>query len=432
MWRYFRGDFLIYAAGKVIVGLSSFLLLRLLTNLMAPSEYGAYTLMFAIVSAVSILSTSALTSSITRFMPEALEAGRLRRFDMAVYQTTVPLVFLAVALTALALGPTVFAGFVSLGPFRATSTLLAAGLAASFQIYIAYANSRRARRLYSSLVIGQALLFVAFVATIRFSSVEPVAAAIASLAASYALALLIFRAPILPWRARLLTRSLPTVRAFLRYGSPLVALNIMIQLNTYLDQFMLRAMRSLTEVGLYAANYVVADKVVYALSSVISITLTPLIYREWAKGDTTSSYEMIWKAALFFVVMSVPVMAVMFFFGDQVMSVLTARQFAPGRVVLPYVLIGALMSGLASVFSYVLTLHHRTLDLALCYLLGLGVNFALDLALIPRFGILGCAYATVGAFATILVALMIRAENLAGISAYLAPALRSVIPKKSK
>lgn len=426
MWRHFRGDFLIYAFSKVLIGISSFILLRLLTSAMPPADYGLYALIFAIVTVTTTIATSFLTNAVTRYLPGAAERHRMRPFDKALLEISTPTVIGALVATALALGIAHFAGIISLsGPIVAAS-LVASAAAAAFQIYSIYCYSDRRRILYSAMMIAQIVFFLIGAAALPWIPVDTVTAAIGLFAASYVLPLLLFRMPrpaltLIPSRA-----SWPQVAQFLRYGAPLIALNFSVQLNTYLDQFMLRSMRGATDVGLYAANYVVADKVVYALSSVISITIAPLIFREWERNNKAASLEIVWKSIIIFLTISIPVLVVVLALADPIMNFLTGPDYAPGRVIIPYVMAGALMSGMASIAAYVHTLLLRTGELAIIYFIGIVCGFLANLILIPKFGLVGCAYSTLFSFTVLFMTMLLRAQMLSGFIEYLKPALLSL------
>lgn len=414
MWNHFKGDLAIYAASRIIFGLSSFVVIALLTRAMDPAEYGAYTLLFAAVTMTTIVVTSFLTNSIIRYLPLAAEGRSLRVFDYVLVQISA----LTVVASTLACAITLWVGhllhFLVVTPDRLLIALALSASSAAFQIYTIHCYSLRLRRSYSYLVVAQVFIFVAGAALIPLVPVDPITAAIAFLTASYVLPLLVFRMPMPRWRRGFGRRARMTAGSFLRYGTPLIALNIAVQLNTYLDQFMLRAMRSVEEVGIYAANYVVADKVVYAISSVVALALGPLVFREWERNNHLSAYQMIWKAAIVFVALSLPVVLLMLVFPDLVMSVLTAPQYAAGRVIIPYVMIAAIFAGVSSIVSYVLSIHFRTIELALCFATCLITNFVLNVVLIPNFGVLGCAFSTIASSAVLLLALLWRVSAFEG------------------
>jgi O-antigen/teichoic acid export membrane protein len=136
---------------------------------------------------------------------------------------------------------------------------------------------------------------------------------------------------------------------------------------------------------------------------------------------------MLWRAAFVFLVMAVPVLLLMLLFSDRIMSILTDSAFAPGRVIIPFVILSAIFSGVAAIMSDTLTLHNRTVDLALCYFAGLTVNLVCDLILIPPYGIIGCAWSTLIAFATLAVVVILRAHVVARVLDHFWPALKAVM-----
>ena len=276
MWEKFKGDLAIYAASKVVFGVSSFLVVGLLTRAMDPSQYGAYTLLFAVITITTTVATSFLTNSVIRYVPLAAEEKRLRPFNYVLTQIAGVTVLISSLVCGAALWGTQALGLLALTPDMVAVGLVLSACSAAFQIYTIYCYSSRRRRLYSYLVVTQVLIFVIGAFLVPFVTLNPITTTVAFLTVSYAVPIVMYKMPYPRWTAGFDRRVKQTTVGFLKYGTPLIALNIVVQLNTYLDQFMLRAMRSAEEVGIYAANYVVADKVVYAISSLVALALGPL------------------------------------------------------------------------------------------------------------------------------------------------------------
>ena len=426
-WQYFRGDFLIYAFAKLLFGLSSFAVLRLFTEAMNPTSYGSYALLFGVVMISSTVPTAFLTSAIVRFLPEALAHGRVAGLEAIVYHLAFPAIFAAMITTALLLAGCATWDVITLSPERVAAVLLSTCFASWYQLRSVHAYAMRRRRLYAKLMIAQLSVFLLGAALLPTLPIEPVAGGLLCLAASYGLSLALFRLPTPPTRLRLMHRASDLAWSLVRYGTPVVGVNLALQLNTYLGQFMLTAMTSQHDVGLYASNYVVADKIVYALASVIALTIEPLLYREWGRASANGSYQMVWKCAFLFIGLAVPGMIIFLAFLNPIMSLLTDSSFEAGRVILPLVLPAALMSGLASVFSNILTLHKRTGDIAVIYLSAVLINLLFNLILIPKFGIVGAAYSTLLSFTILFGAIFIRAQMLANLTAEFVPALTSML-----
>jgi O-antigen/teichoic acid export membrane protein len=425
MWRFFRGDFLIYTTAKILVGLSSFALLHFLTHAMTPAKYANYSLVFAIVTLLTTVITSWQTNSVVRFLPIAVERNRQQAFNHAFAQIGAVTAALSAIAAAMVLAVASEIEFIHLSPISFAAAVIAGAAGSVFQIYSIYSYSGRRRVSYSVLLILQICLLMVGAATIPYITIDPVELTLLFLAGSFVLPLVLFRMPTPRIPFRRLENSKTIAKQFLQYGGPLVLLNFAVQLNTYLDQFVLRAMTDLHQVGLYAANYVVADKVVYAFSSVITVALGPLIFREWEQGKRTSSYQMIWKSIFVFVIITCPVLIVMLTIPDAVMSVIAEPQYAPGRVIIPFVMTAALFSGIASIVTYVHTLLLRTAELTAIYVIGTALRFGLDLLLIPKFGLLGCAFATTVSGAALLLMLVVRAQGLCGFVSYFPAALGS-------
>ena len=422
-WRHFSGDFLIYATAKALAGVSSLLVLRFLTSAMDPSAYGTYALLFALVAICSTVPIAFLTNSIVRFVPEAIERRRTWHIGIIVYQLAVPAVFGAVLVGGTALIASGITGLIDLTPSRVLAALIAVGLAAWHHIRSVSAYARRQRRLYGLLLLILLSVFSVGAAFLHLVPIEPVTGALSFLALSYLAPVLVFRTPILRFRPQILSKSSPLVWSLVRYGGPTIAVGLALHLNTYLAQFILQILTNAHQVGLYASNYVVADKFVYALASVIALTIEPLLYREWERGAHSSSYRMVWRCVLLFVMLAIGGLAILFLNLPLIMGILTAPDYVDGRPIIPFVAIAATLTGIAHVFSNVLTLHRRTVSVALIYVAAVAVNLTLNLILIPHHGIVGSAYATLISSAALLALVFFRVQQTTGILSELVPTL---------
>jgi O-antigen/teichoic acid export membrane protein len=216
----------------------------------------------------------------------------------------------------------------------------------------------------------------------------------------------------------LLRRVVPTVRpafdramwrdiqsAALPLGFFMIALNTY----TYVDTVILGLMRTDTEIGWYAAAYSVYEGLTYA-PSILFAVLTPRFSHLFRQDR--SAYRRLFRQSL----AASGALGVLMGGGaalvaKPVITTLFGSGYAPAAAPLQ-ILSGGALFVFTSWILYAAALS-TNLDrrLLLTTAVGLSVNVALNVVLIPRYGISGAAWATVSAEALSVVLLLVQIER---------------------
>lgn len=190
-------------------------------------------------------------------------------------------------------------------------------------------------------------------------------------------------------------------RPMLRVGLGLGLAGILVTLYVRLDQILVFKLAGSRQAGLYAADYRLLDQIQFIPSSVMT-TLFPLIAaaypadRERVRGLLQATAEYLTMASLpilaFTIVAARPI--VTFLFGGE--------QFAAAAPALP-VLAGAFVS---ISFGYLVGNMVVVLELQRVFVrnaaIGLVLNVALNVALIPRYGFQAAAWTTLATEVTVM------------------------------
>ena len=158
------------------------------------------------------------------------------------------------------------------------------------------------------------------------------------------------------------------------------------------DVFMLSKLTSLAAVGFYTAGYRL-----FSISQVVPKSFNTSIYPVFSKlfHHSRESFQKANSLSIrYILVVLLPVAAGIHGIADPLVRMLFGREFAPAAGVLKVVIWTLVPYGIVRVLASGLFASNRqTIDLK-TNLLGLGTNLILNLVLIPRYGILGCAWAT--------------------------------------
>lgn len=180
----------------------------------------------------------------------------------------------------------------------------------------------------------------------------------------------------------------------LRVSWPLALSGIAIILNMRIDQVMLGQMLGDDAVGLFSAAVRVSE-VWYFIPVAIVASVFPAIARETDTVRQARRWQQLY-AAMLWISVAAAVFATVF--GDLVIRLLYGASFAAAGQVLVIHIWSGVNVALGLVWSRWIILENRPRLALLVQSMGAVLNIGLNLILIPRYGILGAALATLASY----------------------------------
>ncbi|MCG6923848.1 MAG: flippase [Acidobacteria bacterium] len=170
------------------------------------------------------------------------------------------------------------------------------------------------------------------------------------------------------------------------------------------DRYVIEALLGTGPLGLYSAAYNMCDYVrsIFILS--IAQAVVPIYMRMWAEEGPEATGSFLEQSLRQYALLAAPVMAGVAAVGSDLLPFLASEKYASGAVVLPSVIAGMVFSGATAFTGAGLFLHRKTVTIMTLVVAAAALNVGLNLALIPRIGILGAALATLLSYAGLLVA----------------------------
>ena len=401
-----RGGTALYAGATLLDRLLGLLLLPLLTRVLAPSDYGAWTQTTVTTGVLLPVVLFATPTAIVRwFAPPGSATWRPGHYlSLGAFATAL----FAACAAALWLGREPLAQLVYGEPGRAV--LVAAMLTlllAEAGVEFANAWLRAAGQLAwvaGVLAVRSALRFGLVVLLVGGGDL-PLAGWLGRYAAAQAAwAGLVLVAAYLALRqgaaavanTALPPASLPGWRALLAFCGPLVLLALFTTFNTAFDRFLLVRLLGLDTVAVYAAASSLCSipAVFYA---VLGFTLFPLLAARWGEGRRDEAARLTSMALQVFVFLCLPLALALALAGPVLLPRITTAAFhAPWPV---FALLGLSVAafGVYQILLYALLLDgrsHQVLWLAMCAAV---INALLNLLLAPRWGAVGAAAAAAAA-----------------------------------
>jgi O-antigen/teichoic acid export membrane protein len=199
-------------------------------------------------------------------------------------------------------------------------------------------------------------------------------------------------------RAVVARTTAESVRPWLHYGVPASIAASVVWGLSFLDRYLLAALRDAGEVGIYTVGSVLGDKVVMVPMYAFFMAATPLLMAAFERAGRERVEEMMHSYTRVILLLGLPCVAGIAAGADEFVRLLAGEPYrgfyAPAATVAPIVAIGSLVYALSSIGSIGLAVSRRTRPLVYASLIGLAVNVVANLVLIPPLGAKGAAIAT--------------------------------------
>lgn len=327
-----RGDFFWIALGQSLTLLAALLSLKLLTNFLAPDEYGYFVLGLAIMGMTQQFSFGPIAQVVLRFQPICAQQGA-----GAVFRVTVKRLHRHTGLAILALTLTV-AWIMSKSSAEWPRLLILTALAAIASglnmslLNILMAQGKHTRMVRRQLAEAWLRLLAALMAIWIFQpSAQAVMGGYAS--ASILVALITWRGLLAPISGEepAISQIKSTEKQMFVYAYPFILFGLLGSASLYGDRWIVQHCCGLAGVGIYAAIYQLANAPVMVLANVTNQLLLPIVFnhgnaeleREKAAGGHALALATLLLAGLFAVLAGVA-----FVFGKSLLTLLTAPAIA--------------------------------------------------------------------------------------------------------
>jgi O-antigen/teichoic acid export membrane protein len=385
---------LVYLVGRLIPGGLSLLGLALYTRLMTAEQYGLYALVLAGVGVINSLLLHWLSLAAGRFLPACRDSASKRQLLGMVVSLFIALVMLTGAVGGLAV-------WLWPDPPMRKFVFLAVILAwcqGWFDLTLKLVNAQLAPVRYSlissvkallALSIGTALLYFGFGASGALLGV------LVSLVVS----------PLLAWKqwqgGLAWHHDVKHVRSLLSYGAPLALTFALAFVVDASDRFFLGFFRDSSQVGTYAAAYDLTQQGLGLLMGIVHLAGFPLAVKMLEEQGEAQARTQVARNGLMLLAIAAPAAAGFAMLANNIATEVLGPAFHTSAVkVIPWVALAVFLGGVKSYYlDYSFQLGRRMSGQLWTVGWAALVNLGLNVVLIPAFGAIGAAWATVGAFA---------------------------------
>lgn len=371
----------------------SFLLLPFVTRALAPEVYGAYALALAVSGLVGMVASSWIRNVALRLHFDAASRGASRGFYLGtvVLQATFFAVLYVAVVAAMALLDRELAPLSVM--VRAGAMMLAGDLAVHSLTLL------RAEKRTGAYAVGEiGAGVVRFVLTlgglaVGFRSAELLFDATT---VGYAVAAAV-SVPVL-WRrlegpARF---DVPRIVEMVRHGPGALPFSVAGWIERLADRLVIEYVMGTAAVGVYSVAYTVGERTMGTLVKAVFMMAWPDILTAWKDGGEVAARGAVRRALALFGWFTVGPTLFLIVYGADLLRWFTGPAYHEATAVVAVVAASMWLGGAATYLNRHLELGKRFGTLSGVTMVGSVVNVALNLWLVPRFGMIGAAWATLG------------------------------------
>lgn len=383
------------------------------TRVFTTREYGVYALVLAVTTPLTILVTEWAAQPITRFYSDYAHKGQL-----SVFRGTVEQLYLRiVALLVLVAGA--FAAMNAVVHAISALSVLGALLSVLTQCFVSTTlptlTASMRPTLYRRVVVGASGIST----VVSLLLVYVAGAHLASLLWGPAIA----NATLLPWVVRwtnvspfrlprrLTPEESAILRRFLRYGLPMTVWFFSASLLYSEDRYMIGLFRGPTDVAVYGVNFNLVAMASGFVNTPVLTAVGPMLYQQWNTGRIKESSQTLSAMTELYGILAAVMLGGTMIVGFGAIHLLFQRPYWTGTAVLIPVMIGRLFWGASLIGHKTLELTERTLTMSASALVAATLNLVLNLVLVPHYGFVGSAYATLVSYGAYCVVIWFQSRK---------------------
>jgi O-antigen/teichoic acid export membrane protein len=398
---------IIYGSGFLLARALGFLLLPVYTRFLTPEDYGAIELLDLTGFLLGTFMALGMEQAVMKYYhADADPAHRHRVLSSAIIFSTISGLVTVLGilparglLARYMLGSARYSGLL----YLSFATLLASSL---LQLEKTMLRAQQLSALFTK--VSLAYIAVAIVLNIYFVAV--VRTGPAGIFYSTLITSTVFAA-YLAWRIFRqagLHYEHATLRDMLGYGIYFVPAGLASFVLNWADRYFLRAYGTIEEIGLYALGYRISMIVVLLVAVPFNQIWHSYMFEIEKQPNAREVYA---RVATYFLGLLTGAALAIGILGRDIVVVMAAPAYLPSYRVIPVLAASMIFFSSDNVFQVGLLIKGHSRRLSSAKWIAAGVNLALNWSLIPRYGMMGAAIATLLSFGFSAALILIRAQT---------------------
>ncbi len=383
-------DSLIYIPSKIIPAIVGIALIRVLTTIFTPEEYGHYQVTLTTFGLIRVFSMVWLGSSVTRFFLGFRKENNTNIFFSTLFLASI---FGILIVTGISYGLNFlfFKQKIAAELFSLINlAIVASAFSAFFEIFVTVFRAGLEPKKYTFFWImfsmGKPFIGIALILMFDFR-VEGIFWGF--LVAPLLLDIVIFLKLNLSQHFKIVSFSKSLLNQFFRYGVPISFSLLSFWILSLSDRYFIEFFRGSGEVGFYSVGYTISEKTLNFLYMILMLAAYPIIVDNWERFGEKHTQNLITELTRIFFIICMPVLVTLVFIPEEIFLIFSDSKFLDGAKILPLISLGVFLNGLTQYVLKGFELRKKSIKIAMLALFAGLSNVILNLILIPKYGTFG-------------------------------------------
>jgi O-antigen/teichoic acid export membrane protein len=389
---------ILYLPGRIIPAIIGFLSIPVFTRILGVEKYGDYSLILTTISVFTIFTTVWVENSTVRFYPHR---------DVKEISSFTKTIFLSVVFNVITFGIIFLTVALILKNSKQYSCLVNNflwGIAAfcSISLFHSFNSIFRAKQNASRysidailFALGKLILAVLFLKVIK-DSVGMIFLAI-FLTGMFLIPLMLNKLDI-GVHLRNGNFSPKKFYEYFSFGWPFTIIMISSWILNLFNRYLLKYYLGSSAVGVYSAIFNLSSQSLSFIFMALMLAVYPILVKVWEVEGKEITAELVTKFIRYYFMLCLPVLIGLIMLSDEIINILTTKDFVSGIKIVPYIAFSSFLVGLNQYFTKPVELEKKSKLLSLLMLIAAIINVVSAFILIPKYGLKGAAISTLLAY----------------------------------
>lgn len=191
--------------------------------------------------------------------------------------------------------------------------------------------------------------------------------------------------------------SFKQMSEYLRYSLPIAPSGLVMWITDSSDRYIVGYFLGTISVGIYSAAYGLGN-LVYLFVVPLQMILFPQISKLWDMGELSAVKLYLSYSLKFFLLISFPAVVGLTVLSKSILVLLTSPEFTSGYMIIPFVALSAVFSGIFQILSNVIFYFKETKFSLYIILVASLANIFINILFVPRIGYIAAAISTLLSF----------------------------------
>jgi len=183
----------------------------------------------------------------------------------------------------------------------------------------------------------------------------------------------------------------------IKFGIPLLITELSYLLLSYADRYMIAFYKGADAVGLYSVGYNVASYISDTMMFSLSYAVVPIYLSLHQKEGRKKTEEFLQRCLHYLLIIIIPICIGYTLVSRDLLLALATDKYLQAATFSPIILLGAFFLGMNNILNAGLYLEKKTRIILAIMLSAVTINIVMNLLLLPVYGIMGSAVATLTA-----------------------------------